>query len=256
MSTITLIDSHAHLTDPRLVSETEDILLRAREAGVGAVVTIASNAGDSERTVALAAAYEGVYATVGIHPHEASTATPEALAEVRDLATRPGVVGIGETGLDFYYDNAPRDAQYASFRAQLKLARELDLPVIVHARSADDEVVSVIREAGWGRGILHCFSGGAALLEAVLELGWYVSFSGVITFPKWDGKELLRSVPLNRLLVETDSPYLAPVPFRGKTNEPGHVRQVAERAAELRGESFEVLAAATAANTRAVYRIG
>lgn len=255
MTTPFLIDSHAHLTDARLADETGDLLERARVEGVKAVVTIGSHIEDSERAILLANRYAEVFATVGIHPHEAATGTPETLGRLRELASSPRVVGIGETGLDFHYDHAPREAQIASFRGQLELAAELDLPVVVHARNADDDIVSLIREVGWRRGILHCFSGGQALLDAVLELGWYASFAGMITFPRWDGADLLRAVPLDRLLVETDSPYLAPVPFRGKRNEPARVRQVAERAAELRGETFETVAAATAANTRTVFRL-
>lgn len=252
----TLVDSHAHLTDARLAGETGEILSRAREEGVSTVVTIASNIEDGERAVKLAGSFDAVFATVGIHPHEADSATPEALFRLRTLAAAPRVVGIGETGLDFHYDNAPRDAQFAAFRAQLGLASELDLPVVVHARSADEQIISIIRESGWNRGILHCFSGGRELLDAVLGLGWYVSFAGMVSFPKWDGHELLRAVPLGRLLVETDSPYLSPVPFRGKRNEPARVRVVAERAAEIRGEAFATLAAATTANARAVFRLG
>ncbi len=252
----TLIDSHAHLTDARLAGETGEILARAREEGISTVVTIASNIEDGERAVKLAGSFDAVFATAGIHPHEAASATPEAFVRLRQLATAPRVVGIGETGLDFHYDNAPRDTQFAAFRSQLELAAELDLPVVVHARSADEEIVSMVREAGWSRGILHCFSGGRELLDAVLHLGWYVSFAGMVTFPKWEGADLLRAVPLDRLLVETDSPYLSPVPFRGKRNEPARVRLVAERAAEIRGEAFATLAAATTANARAVFRLG
>ncbi len=165
------------------------------------------------------------------------------------------MVGIGETGLDFHYDNAPRVAQAESFRRHLKLGRELGMPVVVHARSADREVAEIIRDVGWGRGVLHCFSSERPLLDTALSLGWYISFAGVITFSRWNGADLLRSVPLDRLLVETDSPYLAPVPFRGKRNEPAHVRLVAERAAELRGETLSTLAAATTANAHALYGI-
>lgn len=255
MAELILIDSHAHLTDERLASETFEVLLRARDAGVGAVVTIGSNVADSERAAGLAREHEGVYASVGIHPHEAADADDAAFARIRELAAKDRVVAIGETGLDFHYDNSPRDAQAESFRRHLRLARELAMPVVVHARSADAEVAEIIREVGWERGVLHCFSSEKPLLDAALSLGWYVSFAGMVTFSRWDGADLLRSVPLDRLLVETDSPYLSPAPFRGKRNEPAHVRLVAERAAEIRGETLPDLAAATSANARALYGI-
>lgn len=254
MST-TIVDTHAHLTDPRLAEEAEAVTVRARQAGVLWLVTVASDLEDSERTVALAQRLEGVYATVGIHPHAASTATSEAYARLRELARAPRVVAIGETGLDFHYDNSPRPEQRDAFRRQLELAAELDLPVVVHAREADDEVAEMLRAVGWGRGVLHCFSGGPALLDTALELGWYVSFAGMITFPKWDASDLLRRVPLDRLLVETDSPYLAPVPHRGRRNEPAYAPLVAARAAELRGEAAEQVAHACTKNARAFYRV-
>ncbi len=256
MTEINLIDSHAHLTDERLAGETREVLARAREAGVGTAITIASNVADSERTAGLAREHQGVYATVGIHPHEAAGADDAAFDRIRELAIEDRVVGIGETGLDFHYDNSPRDAQAESFRRHLRLASELDMPVVVHARSADAEVAEIIREIGWGRGVLHCFSSEKPLLETALDLGWYISFAGMITFSRWEGTDLLRSVPLDRLLVETDSPYLSPVPFRGKRNEPARVRHVAERAAEIGGEPLLALAAATTANARALYGIG
>lgn len=219
------------------------------------MVTVASDAPDSEQTVALANRLPRVYATVGIHPHAAESATDAALARIRDLAADPRVVAIGETGLDFYYDHAPKEAQFAAFKRQLELGKELDLPVVVHAREADDEVGRLLLEVGWRKGVLHCFSSGERLLELALSLDWYVSFAGMITFSKWDGHELLRRVPLERLLVETDSPYLAPVPFRGKTNEPAYVRQVAEKAAEIRGEDPEILMAATSTNACEFYGV-
>jgi TatD DNase family protein len=249
-----LVDTHAHLTDPRFAGEIGEVLERAREAGVYVVVTVASNLADSEQTVALAGAHSGVYATIGIHPHEASSATPQSFERLRELVTHR-VVAIGETGLDFHYDTSPRPIQREVFSRHLELARELNLPVVVHARDADEEVSEIIRSAGWQRGVLHCFSSGRPLLESALELGWYISFAGMITFTKWESADLLRSVPLDRLLVETDSPYLAPVPHRGKRNEPAFVRLVVERAALLRGESTETLIATTTANAFAFYGI-
>lgn len=250
-----VVDTHAHLTDARMEPDVSTILSAAGDAGVEWVVTIASDLEDSRRTVRMAETHEVVYATVGIHPHAADGADDAAFEALRELAVHPKVVAIGETGLDFHYDNSARPAQRDAFRRQLELGANLELPVVVHARSADDEVIGILREAGWGRGVLHCFSGGPELLDAALSLGWYISFAGMITFPKWDSAALLRAVPLGRLLLETDSPYLAPVPMRGKRNEPANVRIIAERAATLRGEDPATLMRATAINARDFYRV-
>jgi TatD DNase family protein len=250
-----VIDSHAHLTDARFASEVGEVITRARGAGVECVVTIGSDLQDSESAIAIAESAEGVYAAVGVHPHVADSVGDATIDRLRDLARHPRVVAIGETGLDFHYDNSARAAQRESFRRHLALATELDLPVVVHSRSADDEIVAILREAGWPRGVLHCFSGGPALLEAALELGWYISFAGMITFPKWASVDLLRAVPLDRLLVETDSPYLAPVPHRGRRNEPAFVPLIAERAAVLRGEDAATLFRQTTLNARTFYGV-
>jgi TatD DNase family protein len=250
-----VVDTHAHLTDVRLLGDTDAVLERARAAGVEFVVTVASNLEDSERTVAIAESFDDVYATVGVHPHAADGIDEDVFTRIRELAAHPRVVALGETGLDFHYDNSARAAQRSSFRRHLELAAELDLPVIVHSRSADTETMEIMVGSGWRRGVLHCFSGGPELLEAALGLDWYVSFAGMITFPKWDSVELLRAIPLDRLLVETDSPYLAPVPLRGKRNEPANVRLIAERAAELRGEDPDFLLRSTTSNARTFYRI-
>jgi len=250
-----LVDTHAHLTDERFTQEVAEVMERARSAGVTRVVTIASNLSDSERAVDIAESIEGVYASVGIHPHSADEADESSLQAIRALTKRPRVVAIGETGLDFHYDNSRRENQIASFRQHLALAAETDLPTIVHARDADDEVSAIVREVGWGKGVLHCFSSGVELLETALDLGWYISFAGMITFPRWTGQDLLRAVPLDRLLIETDSPYLAPVPFRGRRNEPANVAHVAAKAAEIRGETADAVAIATTQNALRFYRI-
>jgi TatD DNase family protein len=250
-----VVDTHLHLTDERLAPEAADIVQRAREAGVAWMVTVATHLDDVESVLALASSLEGVYATVGIHPHSASTFDERSIDRLAELARHPKVVAIGETGLDFFYDNSPRDAQRLSFLRQLELAREMDLPVVVHSRDADDELREMITGVGWNRGVLHCFSGGRELMDDALALGWYISFAGMITFPKWDSTELLRAVPLDRLLVETDSPYLAPVPHRGKRNEPAFVRLIASRAAEIRGEDPEEVALATTRNASGFYRV-
>lgn len=251
-----LFDSHCHLTDERLVGEVEAVVGRAREAGVDRMVTIGADPEDMEAAVALAARFDGVWASVGVHPHVADRATPEVFDRIVELAGRAKVVALGETGLDYYYDNAPREGQRRAFVRHLELGAELDLPVVVHTRSADEDTIAVLREAGRTvQGVLHCFTGGWELLETALDLGWYVSFSGVVTFKNFDGEAVVRAVPADRLLIETDSPYLAPVPMRGRRNEPAFVRHVAEGVARIRGESFEVVAARTSANAARFYRL-
>jgi TatD DNase family protein len=250
-----MIDSHAHLADERLYPDVEGVVSRARDAGVHTIVTIGTRPDDWRETLEVARRFPEVCATLGIHPHAANLASEETLARLRELLCQPKVVGIGETGLDYFYDNSPRQAQRASFLRHLELARETGLPVVVHSRSADDDLRDILSDARDVRGVLHCFAGGRALLERALEVGWYISFSGLITFKKYEDQELVRAVPGDRVLVETDSPYLAPVPHRGKTNEPAFVPLVAARAAEIRGEDPAEFAAAAARNTRALYRL-
>ncbi len=251
-----LFDSHAHLTDARFASDLDDVLARADAAGVEGVVAIASDLDDARAAVGLAhsATRPRLFATAGIHPHNADRFGPAALLELQRLAAEPGVVAIGETGLDFYYDNAPREAQIAAFCAQLELAVDLRLPAVVHARDADAEVARIVREfAGRAIGVLHCFSSGKSLLDAGLEAGWYISFSGLTTFKKYDGQELVRRVPDDRLLAETDSPYLAPEPRRGKRNEPALLQHTVAKLAEIRGQAMDRVAETTFANACRFY---
>ena len=249
-----LIDAHAHLADERLLPEVEGVVARAREAGLAGIVTIATDAEDARTNLGLAERFEDVWATAGVHPHAASKATDEAFAAVRGLIAHPKVVALGETGLDYHYDFSPREQQRTAFARHLELAREMGLPVIVHAREADDDLRALLREAGEGTvGVLHSFSSGRALLEDALALGWYASFSGMITFKKFEGLDFVRMVPADRIMVETDTPYLAPVPHRGKTNEPAFVVHTARRAAEIRGADPAQFAAQTVENTRRFY---
>jgi len=249
-----LIDTHAHLADPRILADIDAVVERAREAGVRTIVAVATGVEDARVVAELAERFPGVYATAGIHPHAALTATEEAFAAVRELLGRPRVVAIGEAGLDYHYNFAPRHVQRESFLRHLELGRETGLPVIVHAREADEELRALLREGGAGtRGVLHSFASGRALLEDALALGWYASFSGMVTFKNFDAADLLRLVPAERIMVETDAPYLAPVPKRGKTNEPAFVPHTALRAAELRGEDPDEFAARTTANARALF---
>ena len=251
-----LFDSHSHLTDAAFAEDRDETIARAREAGVAGMVTVASNPGDARRAIDLADRHEGLWATAGLHPHEARGYTPEQLSELRSLAAEPSVVAIGETGLDYFYDDSPRAEQATSFEAQLELASETGLPAVVHSRSADADTISFIRAfSGRAHGVLHCFSGAAALLEAGLEAGWYVSFSGIVTFAKYEGADLVRRVPADRLLVETDSPYLAPVPMRGRRNEPGLVGHTCAALGRIRGEDAEEVARRTLENACRFYGV-
>lgn len=253
-----LIDSHAHLTDDRFADDVEAVIDRAVKAGVSRIVTVATDPDDAAAAIALAERFPQLAATAGVHPH-ASGAVPasdESLNRLRNLAHHPRVVAIGEAGLDYHYDFSPRDRQVEWFRLQLELAAETGLPIVVHAREADDDIIKMIREADPAcRGVLHCFSSGQRLLETGLELGWMISFAGMVTFKRYEAADLVRSVPLDRLLVETDSPYLAPVPRRGKRNEPAFVIHTAQRIAELRGDDPVELARATSANAREFFRL-
>ena len=245
-----LIDSHAHLTSDRLLPEIGAVLERAGASGVDRIVSVAIHADDAERAIDLAARHPQVHATAGIHPHDARLATEEHLARIRDLLDRPEVVAVGETGLDFHYDNSPRDDQRRSFERHLDFAAETGLPVVVHSRAADDEMEAVLRRRGAEvRGVLHCFSGPEALFEAAMEAGWMVSFTGIVTFRSFGGEELVQRVPADRYMIETDAPYMAPVPHRGRRNEPAYVAEVAGRIAEVRGEPVERVAGDSAANT-------
>ena len=250
-------DSHCHLTDPAFAEDRADVVARALQAGVDGMTTICSDADDLEPILALTREHPQVWGTAGIHPHEARHGTPAALDRIRAALTgEPRIRAIGECGLDYHYDHSPRETQLEVFRAQLDLAVELDRPVIVHSRKADADTAHLIREyRGRATGVLHCFSSGAELLDVGLDAGWYVSFAGMVSFKSFDARELLRSVPSDQLLVETDSPYLAPVPHRGKRNEPAYVARVAEVVAQLRDEPLEKIAESTSANARRFYGI-
>jgi TatD DNase family protein len=250
---MTLVDSHCHLDGERFASDLDQVIARAREAGVETMVSIGTGEGppDLEAGLRLAEAYPFMYATIGVHPHDAAKANKETWVEMTALSAKPKVVAIGEIGLDYHYDFSPRDTQRAVFVRQLELARDAGKPIVIHTREAWDDTVSALR-AHWhpeSGGIFHCFSGGPKEAEAALELGFHISFSGIVTYPKaLDVQEAAKLVPLDRLLVETDAPYLAPVPYRGKRNEPAFAVETAKRLAELRGESLEAVATATTAN--------
>jgi TatD DNase family protein len=253
-----LVDSHCHL-DYFTPMELPDVLSRAAAAGVGEMVTIGTSLAQSERLPALIAGFSNLWCTVGVHPHHAAEApipTPEALAT---MASHPRVIGIGESGLDYFYDKSPRDVQAENFRAHIRGARLAGVPLCIHARDADDDIALILQEerdrGGGFDFLLHCFSSTRRLAEAALAMGGYVSFSGILTFPRSaELREIARDVPLERLMVETDAPYLAPVPYRGKRNEPAWVAHTAKVLAEVRGVTPEALAELTTGNFRRLFR--
>ncbi|HEU5328609.1 MAG TPA: TatD family hydrolase [Thermomicrobiales bacterium] len=244
-----MIDSHAHLDDEAFAPDRAAVLARARAAGVGAIVNVGYNAARWATTAALCATYQYVYAVLGVHPHDAADWDDALAARLAAALKEPKVVGLGEIGLDFYRNYAPPERQRAAFRAQLALAADPALPVVIHSRAAEDEVVVTLAEAGVTRGVLHSFSGSLATAERALALGLHLSLTGPVSYPKAEHqRELARLIPLDRLLLETDCPYLAPQARRGKRNEPAFVRYTAEAIAAARGEPAEQVIAATTAN--------
>ena len=247
-----LVDSHCHLEMKGLADELDAVMARAADAGVGVIQTICTRLTEFEPVLALARRRDALYCSVGVHPHNVAS-EPEATVEALvALADDPKVIGIGESGLDYYYDHSPREAQRASFRVHAAAARESGLPLIVHTRDADTDTVAILADEmskGAFKGVIHCFSTSRELAEKSLDLGLYISVSGIVTFNRAeDLRETVREVPLDRLLIETDAPYLAPVPMRGKRNEPAYVAHVAERVAQVRGMTAEALAEATTDN--------
>lgn len=244
-----LVDSHCHLDFPDFTGERDAVLARARAAGVVAMLTISTRLDQFPAVRAIAETDDDIWCSVGAHPHEAADHAAMTVVELTAFAEHPRVIGIGETGLDFYYERSPRDIQERVFRAHIAASRDSGLPLIVHARDADAEIASILRRDRPHAGVLHCFSSGRNLAEAALDLGFYISISGIVTFRKSDElRAIVRDVPIDRLLVETDAPYLAPVPHRGKRNEPAYVAATAATVAELKGTSAEELAEATTAN--------
>ena len=249
------VDTHCHLDGKGFDADREAVIERARAAGVEWMVAIGTGDGppDLEAGIRLADAHPFIYATVGVHPHEAAKATDETWPQLQALTAHPKCVAVGEIGLDYHYDFSPRETQKDVFVRQMQLARDAKLPIVIHTREAWDDTIALIRE-NWDSalgGIFHCFSGGPGEARQVLDLGFHVSFSGIVTFPKaTDIHEAARMVPDDRLLIETDAPYLAPVPYRGKRNEPAYVQHTAARISELRGVPVEEIAALTTGNAK------
>lgn len=253
-----LIDTHCHLDFPDFEAERDAIIERARAAGVGQMITISTRVKRFDTILAIAEAYPNVFCSVGTHPHNADEELDITVDDLIRLSAHPKVVAIGEAGLDYFYDNAPRDAQAEGLRRHIAAARQTGLPLVIHSRSADEDMAAILTEET-GKGVfpflLHCFSSGPELARVGVELGGYVSFSGILTFPKSEElREIAKTVPHDRMIVETDAPYLAPKPFRGKRNEPAYVRYVADKVAELRGMASADLAAVTSANARRLFR--
>src|SRR5438874_12186899 len=244
-----LVDSHCHLDFPDFAEERDAVIGRARAAGVGTMVTICTRLDEFPAVRAIAESVDDIWCSVGVHPHEAADYSTITADDLAALATHPRVIGIGETGLDFHYDHSPRDVQERVFRAHIAASQASGLPLIIHAREADAEIARILQEERATAGVFHCFSSGRALAEAALDLGFYISISGIVTFRNAEElRAIVRDVPLDRLLVETDAPYLAPVPYRGRRNEPAYVAATAAAVAALKGVEPEVLAAATTDN--------
>jgi TatD DNase family protein len=252
-----LIDTHCHLDFPDFEPERDAVVARAKAAGLGRIITISTQVAKFPAISAIAEAYDDVYCTVGTHPHEAHVEAEASVEQLADLASHPKCVGIGEAGLDYHYDRAPRDLAARVFRTHIAAARETGLPIVIHARDADDDVAAILEDEtakGPFKALLHCFTASQRLAERAIACGLFISFSGVLTFKKSDElREIARSVPQDRLLVETDAPFLAPVPFRGKRNEPAFVAETAKVLAEVRGMSQSDLAALTTRNALGLF---
>lgn len=253
-----LIDTHTHLTDEAFDEDREEVIQRAIDAGVSVMINVGYSRETIPPTLTLAEQYDSIYAAVGWHPQQAKEMTEEDLAWLEELAHHPKVVALGEMGLDYYWDTSPKEVQMRVFREQIALAKRVNKPIIIHNRDAHQDVVTILREekAQEVGGVMHCFSGSAEIAQACLELGFYISFGGPLTFKNAKKpKEVAKTIPLDRLLIETDSPYLTPHPYRGKRNESSYVRYVAESLAELRGLSYEEICHITTENAKRLFRL-
>ncbi len=253
-----LIDSHAHLDDQKFDRDRDIIIKNLKSNGIELVINIGADLQTSIASVSLAEKYENIYAAVGVHPHSASEVDDSTIEILKSFANREKVVAIGEIGLDYYYDNSPRDLQRKWFKEQINLAKQVDLPVVIHTREAAQETFDILKEAQDGslRGVLHCYSGSVEMAIEYIKLGFYISFAGPVTFKNARSiREVAKSMPLDRLLVETDCPYLTPEPNRGKRNEPIFVKYTAGTIADIRGITYEELAKVTNRNTRELFRI-
>lgn len=252
-----LTDSHAHLEMREFDRDRPEVIRRAAAAGVKRIVTVGTTLADCEKAVAIAAENPGVYAAVGIHPHEVKGVRQADYDRLREIAAAGKVVAYGEIGLDFFRNLSPPELQVRHFGVQLELARDLGLPIIIHDRDAHRQTVSILKESGLRKGVIHCFSGDYAMARECLDMGFYISVPGTITFPKSERlREIVSKVPLDRILVETDCPYLTPVPNRGKRNEPSYVAYTARKVAEIKKAGYEEIALATSRNASELFNIG
>jgi len=249
------IDSHAHIDGAEFDGDRDEVIERARAAGVSVILNVGTgdpHSGVLERAVELGRSHENIYTAIGTHPHDARLYDDAAEERIKKLITSEGVIAWGEIGLDFHYDNSPRDVQVAVFKRQLHAARECDLPVVIHTREAESETIEILKSdyaEAKRRGVFHCFSGSMDLAQRAIELGFMISFSGIVTFKKADElRSVASEVPLDRLLIETDCPYLTPIPYRGKRNEPAYVVEVARCLADLHGVDVEEMARITTEN--------
>jgi TatD DNase family protein len=248
-----MIDSHAHLTARAYRKDLDAVVERARNGGVTAIINVGFDMASSEAGVRLARGHPDIFAAVGIHPHDATTLDLDALGRLEELAADPKVVAVGEVGLDFYRDLSPRRIQEDAFRLQIGLAKSLGLPIIVHDRDAHQRTMQVLKEERVSRGVLHCFSGDVNLARQGIDMGLYISFAGPITFDGKKAAEILGHIPEDRILIETDCPYLTPVPYRGKRNEPAYVGYVLERVARILDRPIAEVDALTTQNTRRLF---
>lgn len=251
-----LIDTHAHIEMKEFEVDREEVIKRAREAGVRYLISVGANMAGSKKAVELAGKYENVYAAVGIHPHDVKEMDDSTIQTLRELARHPKVVAIGEIGLDYFKEFSPKELQVVKFRELLSLAKELNKPVVIHDRDAHEDTLRILKEEGIQNGVVHCFSGDNEFAKEILKLGFYISFTGVITFPKaGEARKVIEAVPIEKIMVETDCPYLAPVPHRGKRNEPAFVREIAKTIAEVKGLSLEDVARITTLNVKELFGI-
>ena len=255
-----LIDSHAHIQGKEYAGDVEAVIARAREAEIDKIIAVggAGEMSSNHDAIALANSYENVYATVGMHPHDAKVVGTDELRELHHLTFHPKVIAVGETGLDYYYNHSPHDVQRRVFTHFIHMARDTGLPLVVHERDAAQEAAELLRSEGGGdlRGVIHCFTGDYDAARAYLDLGFYLSFTGIITFKNAEPlRDVVRRVPLEKMLIETDSPYLTPVPHRGKRNEPAYVRLVAEAMAKIKAVSLEEIAQITTGNVENLFKI-
>ncbi len=252
-----LIDTHAHLSFPELAAERDAVVGRALEAGVTRILDVGTNVATSELALRSAADHDAVYASVGFHPHDAEGADKAGVSYVRSCLSENRVVAVGETGLDFFRDYAPRDLQEQLFRTHIEMAIDAGLPLIIHSRGAEDRVIEILRASDAARvgGVLHCFGGSIDQADRAVEAGFYLGLGGTVTFKNSDSLGVAHSVPHDRRLLETDCPYLAPVPFRGKRNEPAYVRYIAEFLAEQEGSSLTDIAEQTGANAVRLFKL-